>query len=160
MAIPQVRDLLKGLLMARSRFLYGLDRTPDDRLHWSPAVGAPTPLQVAGKLEGFLHFLAYLAQNRAMPEGMAPPPAPGSREESKARLDAAFARLQSVIAELSTADLEQPLPVPWGGTPALSLVLCMLPGVTGYFQGQLNYIQITYGDKDANIPPNWGQDDA
>lgn len=43
MAIPQLQPLFKIIAMSQSRFLHGLDRTPNDRLGWSPGGGAPTP---------------------------------------------------------------------------------------------------------------------
>src|SRR5687767_5074645 len=38
----------------RSRFLYGLGKTPDDRLNWTSGEAGTTPLQIAAKVvEGF-----------------------------------------------------------------------------------------------------------
>jgi hypothetical protein len=37
-------------------------------------------------------------------------------------------------------------------------MLSYLGGVTGYWQGQLNYIQTAYGDMDPNMPPGWGHE--
>src|SRR5687768_8393235 len=105
MPIPQVQYLMKTLAMSRSRFLYGLDRTADDRLNWSPGGAAATPLQLAGKAALFAGAMAHILQNRSMPDrqgGMPPPPA--SREEAKAAVDAAYERLRSVIAGLTEGD--------------------------------------------------------
>jgi hypothetical protein len=30
-------------------------------------------------------------------------------------------------------------------------------GMIVYHQGQLNYLQLAYGDENANIPPEWGR---
>src|SRR5205807_1503100 len=81
MAVSQLQPLLKGIGMARLRFLYGLDRTPDDRLNWSPGGEGKTPLAVAGRLSGFLGFFSHLLETGAMPERPAgPPPSPENRE--------------------------------------------------------------------------------
>ena len=52
--------------MGRSRFLYGLERTPDDRLNWSPGGAARSPLQQADRAAQFLTFVSYWLKNRAM----------------------------------------------------------------------------------------------
>lgn len=159
MAIPQGEQLLKVIDMSRTRFLYGLDRTPDDRLDWSPGGSATTPLQIAGKTVRLLSVLAELIQNRTMPERPAsPPPPPQSREEAKAALDAAFERMRTVIAELSETDLEQTVPTPWGVMTPTAQALWFINGAIGYCQGQLNYVQTAYGDTDPNMPPGWGQE--
>src|SRR5260370_14518029 len=64
----QLQPLLKSLGMAQSRFLYGLDRTPDDRLAWSPGGEGKTPLAVAGRVAGFLRFFTHMLQHHTMPE--------------------------------------------------------------------------------------------
>ena len=33
------------------------------------------------------------------------------------------------------------------------------PSVIGYHQGQLNLLQVVWGDTTANIPPNWGKEE-
>jgi DinB family protein len=156
MSIPQVQPVLKTIERSRSRFLYGLDRVPEDRLEWSPGGAAKNPLQLAGKTAAFVQFVAQLLQTRAMPDrsgGL--PPAPTSREEARAAVDAGFRRLTGVISGLSESDLELPVPMPWKESPPLGEVLYFLPTILGYFQGQLNYLQLAYGDEDPNIPPDW-----
>jgi hypothetical protein len=158
MSIAALQPLVKSTKMAESRFLYGLDRTPDDRLGWSPGGEAKTPLDVAGRLAGFLGFFNHLLQNHTMPERPAGPlPSPGSREEAKAAIEGAFERLRAILENMTETDLSRPLPTPWGTSiPALEM-LGWINGVTGYWQGQLNYIQTIYGDVDPNTPPGWGQ---
>jgi len=157
MALPLVKPLLKSVEMARSRFLYGLDRTRDDRLTWNPGEAALTPLELAGKTARFVAFLTHYFEHGTMPERPAsPPPAPQSREEAKAALDASFGRLLGVLEGLTEADLGKIVTLPWGETTALNDVLWAVPSIIAYHQGQLNYLQLAYGDKDPNIPPEWG----
>jgi hypothetical protein len=145
--------------MAQSRFLYGLERTPDDRLAWSPGGEGKTPLAVAGRLAGFLGFLTHMLQHHTMPERPdAPAPAPGSREEAKAAVAAAFAQLRTILEGMTEADLAAPLPTPWGTTVPAREMIGWINGVTSYWQWQLNYIQTIYGDVDPNMPPGWGQE--
>jgi len=42
--VPELQPLENWITMSRSRFVYGLDRVPDDRLNWSPGGEARTPL--------------------------------------------------------------------------------------------------------------------
>lgn len=159
MAHERVESFLKTLAMGRNRFLYGLDVTPDDRLTWSPGGSAYTPLQLAGRLAGFLGFITHLVQAGEMPENRGEqPPAPVSREEVKERLGAAFERLAGVAQSLSAEELARPVPTPWGEPIPASAMLKGANQVVSYFQGQLNYAQLIYGDTNANIPPNWGKE--
>jgi hypothetical protein len=43
---------------------------------------------------------------------------------------------------------------------ALGELLLGSIGVIGYFQVQLNYLQLAYGDTDPNMPPNWGREEG
>jgi DinB superfamily len=159
MAVNQLQPLLKSMGMARNRFVYGLDRTPDDRLGWSPGGEAKTPLAVAGRLAAFLGFFSHLLETGSMPERPSGPmPVPESRAAAKSAVEAAFRRLEAQIQGLSEGDLARPMPTPWGTSiPALEM-LWFVNSITGYWQGQLNYIQTAYGDTDPNMPPDWGQE--
>jgi hypothetical protein len=160
MAIPQVQEVLKIISMGRNRFLYGLERVPDDRLNWSPGGAASTPLQLAGKTAVFLSFVSHVLQTRTPPNFDAPrPEPPNTREEANAVVNAAFTQLRKVVSEFTEGDLRQTAPAPWGDTPIGALLL-WISGLILYHQGQLNYLQLTYGDEDPNIPPNWGREES
>jgi hypothetical protein len=159
MALTQLQPLLKGMEMGERRFLFGLEKTSDDRLKWSPGGEGKTPLDVAGRLSGFLGFFTHMLQNGGMPERPAgPAPSPGSRQEATSGIEAAFRQLRTQIEGMSESDLAQSLPTPWGSTITAGEMLGWVPGVTSYWQGQLNYIQTCYGDMDPNMPPGWGHD--
>jgi hypothetical protein len=161
MALPQLQALSRFLTMSRSRYLYGLDQTPDERLNWSPGGAAQTPLQLAGKTAAFAYTIAHLFEHRSFPERPAsPPPAPESREAAKAAVEAAFARLRDTVAGLTEADLAAEVPTPWRKMAPIGEMLWWLPSVIGYLQGQLNYVQTAYGDTDPNMPPDWGAESA
>ena len=163
----QVQGVLKSIAMGRNRFLYGLDQIPDDRLNWSPGGEAPSPLQLAGKTAVFLGAIAHVLQHRTWPERLSfssGPPA--DREAAKAALEEAFASLRQVIVNLSEADLAAPFSLEWGRAPdgvvldlQLREMVAATPSVIGYHQGQLNLLQLTWGDTRANIPPNWGKEE-
>jgi hypothetical protein len=158
MAIPQVQPLIRLIEMSRSRFLFGLEQTPNERLGWKPGEAA-TPLELAGRLARMMQNIAHLIENHAFPERPAtPPPPPPDRESARAAVTAAFERLQSVISQLKEADLQSQAPAPWGAMVPLSDWLWWIGSALGYMQGQLNYLQTAYGDMDPNIPPGWGQE--
>ena len=120
MAIASLQSLLKGMEMGQRRFLYGLEKTPDDRLKWSPGGEGKTPLDVTGRVSGFLGFFTHMLQNHTMPERPSgPAPSPGSREEAKASVEAAFRQLRAHIEGMTESDLAQTLPTPWGTTVSI-----------------------------------------
>jgi hypothetical protein len=162
MPIEPVKPILKGLAMGRNRFLHGLDVTPDDRLNWRPGGEAPTPLQLAGKLAGFLTFISEWVQTGEIHDPSKrspPPPPPATRQEAKDRLGTAFDRMRTVCQAVTEADLARVLPTPWRQPTPLGEILPGIPGIVSYFQGQLNYLQLAYGDTNPNMPPNWGQEE-
>src|SRR5579885_1020303 len=106
MANASLQPLLKTLGMSERRFLFGLDRTPDDRLRWSPGGEAKTPLAVAGRLAAFLGFFSHLLETGSMPERpTCPPPSPESREAAKSAVEAAFRRLEAQLNGLREEEL-------------------------------------------------------
>jgi hypothetical protein len=96
----------------------------------------------------------------AMPERPAElPPPPASRAEAKDRLGAGFDRMREVIMGLSESDLDRMVATPWGEPIPVEQMLSVIPSVVSYGQGQLNYVQLIYGDTNANIPPTWGKEE-
>ena len=71
-----------------------------------------------------------------------------------------------MIVNLSAADLAAPITLEWGRAPdgvvlelQLREMVAAAPSVIGYHQGQLNLLQVIWGDTRANIPPNWGKEE-
>lgn len=153
MPIPQAHVVLKGLASGQRRFLYGLDKTPDERLNWSPGEADKTPLQVAGSLAGFLTFIAHTLAHRETPQWEGG--APATRNSAKEAIDRACAALRRAVEGLEPADLAAKPPAPWS-EDTVEEILWVIHGTILYHQGQLNYIQLCYGDRDVNIPPAEG----
>ena len=148
--------LVTMLDMGRQRFLHGLDCVPDDRLAWSPGGPAHAPLTIAGRLAFFLDYRARVLQSPPGAEvDRTVPPMPVTREEAKTAIEAAFNLLDAAVQGLSDEDVNRPLTMPWGSELPLGAFLLTSLNVIGYFQGQLNYCQLSYGDTDPNIPPSW-----
>src|SRR4051794_39441298 len=116
MANPLLKDLVTNLEMARDRFVYGLDKVPDDRLQWTAGGASRNALALAGRQAGFLGFVAQAIRGGAMPERPAGgfPPPPDNREVAKAAVQGAFGALIEAVRGLSDEDLKKELAAPWG----------------------------------------------
>jgi hypothetical protein len=160
MALSRTRHLLATIAMGESRFLYGLDRTPDDRLAWSPGGAAKSPVELAAKLSDFLDFSSHLIKYRAVPDEsrLEKHGPPTDREGAKAVVKEGFDKVRSVIQDLTESDLGLPVTTPWGQVIPQGALLWWINSIVLYYQGQLNYCQLAYGDEDPNIPPDWGQE--
>jgi hypothetical protein len=152
-------QLVKFVGMSRRRFLYGLEAVPEERLHWAPVEGRRTILQFADYVAGFLGLASILVATGAMPkERPAPPPPSASRAEAADRLAQSYDRLQAAIRDLDEQQLANTMIPPWRTEMTVEEMLWFLSSALGYFQGQLNFYQLCYGDTDPNIPPGWGAD--
>lgn len=152
---PELEAALAAAERARTRFLFGLNKTPDDRLEWNAGGSATSPLQIAGKLLGFLRFLAPFLREQIMPAPPADRTAPATREEAAAAIDEAFREFKEAIAGLSEEDLSAVPQVEWMAPMSLRAWLMLSFQGLGYYQGQLNYVQLAGGDEDPNLPPEW-----
>lgn len=157
MAVKQAEDFIGAMTMIRDRFTYGLKCTPDDRLQWTPGGSAKNALEIAGKLAGFLGFISAGIATGALPDmaGRTPPPPPPTRDAATTAVEGAFGTIIDAARGLSEADLAKSVPAPWGAQMTIAQWLNAAQGVCGYFQGQLNYLQLCYGDEDPNMPPSW-----
>lgn len=160
MPIPEVEPLLKTVAMSRTRFLFGLDCVPDDRLTWSAGGAAKTPLQLAGKFAGFLGFITHMIVHGAMPDRSgAMPPTPQTREEAKAAVDGAFEGLRGALRGLTEGDMQRSIPAPWRADMSMRQAFYLLAQALAYHQGQLNLLQLCWGDEGPNVPPGWGSEE-
>ena len=148
-----ISSLGKSTEAARQRFVYGLSKVPDDRLAWSPGGSATTPLIIAGRLAGTLNYLAQLVRG-SEPQRTAPA-IPDTREAAAGAVEQGFAALLAALGSIGEADLGREVPTPWGTRITVAQWLNMGQQVTGYYQGQLNMIQLCYGDEDPTRPPEW-----
>lgn len=159
MAVPEIEPLLRSLRMGRERYLYGFNKVPDERLEWSPGGDGHTGLQLCGRLSMFLYFIGTMLRDGSFPDRSTLPPPPTSREEAVERLNARFEEVLATLEGMTEEDLARTAPTPWREMITVRRWIDNLVGVIGYHQGQLNYFQLCYGDKDPNIPPNFGRND-
>jgi hypothetical protein len=134
-----------------------LDKTPDDRLLWSPGPSARTPLAQVVHIANSIHHIhtAMMGMRYTTP----------TREEADAEfwaMEKTFTDRDSALALLdknSKAYLEWldglseerlsymvPLPFDLGEAP-LEFMLMMLPWHTNDHAAQMDYIQTCYGDR-------------
>lgn len=158
MAVPEVEMTIRTLRMGRTRFLLGLEKVPEERLDWTPAPNVRSPLGVAQTMASYLFFLDYAVRNLDFPAQEVRPKPPSDRHELARNIDGGFDRLIATLQGLDASDLDRELPAPWGGTMTLRLFVGFFAVVVGYWQGQMNYVQLAYGDTASNIPENWGAD--
>ena len=156
MPTAEVAALINNVTMARDRIVFGLEKVPDERLAYKPSETSASPLEVAGKASGFAAFLGHMIATGQMPDRSGgPQPAPTTREAAAGALSGCFEQLISNLSSLTDEDLNRSITMPWGSVVTARDLLWGVPGVVGYWQGQLNYIQTTYGDLEPNIPPSW-----
>jgi hypothetical protein len=156
MPIPQERFILDGLEFSRRRFLYGLDQTPDERLTWTPGETTKTALHIAASLAQFMTLLANSLTGQETPswDVESLPPA-ATREAAEEAINSACAAVRRAVEGLEPGDLAAKPPPP-GINDTVEGVLWWITATIMYHQGQLNYIQLCYGDGDVNIPPSEG----
>jgi hypothetical protein len=160
MLTAEVNHLRHAVGMLRTRLVYGLEKVPDERLDWSPGAAAHTPLQIAARTAAAAGFLAHILRGGDISVRPEPPPPPQTRDEALQAVEGACRRLGDVLAGLTEADLERRITPPWGTEITVRQMLWWAPAALGYVQGQLNYLQLAYGDTDPNIPPGWGSTEA
>ncbi len=151
-----VNDLSRAAEKAVERFLYGLDQVPDDRLSWRPSDTCKSPLEIVARMSGHVRFVARCVADRSVPDRVgfyANPPT--TRSEAHRAISEAVAELVAVFDSLTPSDLEAAMTAPWGETLPVHRYLPLCLNSLFYFQGQLNYVQMAYGDMGVNIPPHW-----
>ena len=157
--LTNLEPINEALSFARARFTYGLQCVPEDRRNWSPGGSAPTAMAIGGKVAGFLTFLGTALQQGAMParpEGGLPP-TPDNLDDLIAAVNAGFDALQAGVSSLDEKDPNVTMRAPWGQELSLVAWVGFACQVVGYFQGQLNLLQLAYGDETPNIPPPYLQ---
>ena len=153
--IAQLKGIDSALGFAHRRFTHGFAQVPEERLNWSPGGSAHTPLAIAGRVVRFIGFIGAALGARAMPT----PPAggfaagPDTRAAALEAIDGAFERLHAALGSLTEADLALTLRAPWGQDMTLAEWAAFVNQVIGYLQGQMNLVQLAYGDEEPHIPP-------
>lgn len=137
-----------------------LEKTPDDRLLWSPAPTARTPLaqvvHAATSISNIHNMLmgtrfATPTREEADAEFLAIEQAVTSREHALDLLDRNSSALIDWLDQLSVDRLSDMVPLPFDlGEAPLEFMLMMPAWHTNDHAAQMDYIQTCYGDRSWN----------
>jgi hypothetical protein len=157
MTIPEAKQLFQ---MSVDRVKRILAKTPDDRLLWSPAPTARTPLAQVVHIANSIHHIhaAMLGTRYATPtmeeadaEFLAFEQGYTRREDALALLDKNSTAFFEWLDQLSEDQLSFMVPLPFGmGEAPLDFMLIMLAWHTNDHAAQIDYIQTCYGDRKWN----------
>lgn len=157
MTIPEARQVFE---MSVDRLRRILASTPDDRLLWSPAPSARTPLaQVVHAANSIGHIHAAMTGKRyeiptmeeADAEFLALESTITRREDALAMLDEKSEAYVRWLDELPAERLGDSVPLPFGlGEAPLEFMLMFPAWHTNDHAAQMDYIQTCYGDRSWN----------
>ena len=154
---PKVETTINELTRAKDQMVRALKNTPDERLHWSPAPTARTPLALVG------HSAVALGHIKNMLDGtpcwagttaeadaifMEEEKSFKTREEALDLLNKNFQAYVDLLNGLTPEDMDKLVTLPFGLGQA-PLHATMGAGIwhTQSHTAQLEYIQTAYGDR-------------
>jgi hypothetical protein len=130
--------------------------THQDRLDWHPriedAAHARSILEQVAECINVNHTIASLL--RGDPPVVGQLTELGGGEGACERLTESVVDLAGAIRALTDADLEKTFEHPRGTMLGRNLIIMPMRNM-GYHIGQLNYIQLLYGDTEFHAPKNW-----
>lgn len=155
-----IQEAKLAFQMSIDRMKRVLETTPDDRLLWSPAPSARTPLAlVAHSANSLKHILKMLngtkyatpTRAEADEETRAFETTVTSRSQAHELLTANAAAMLAWFDGLTDADLAGTVPLPFDMGDAPLAAMLMVPAWhTNDHTAQLEYIQTCYGDRTWN----------
>ena len=146
--------------MSLDRIKRILASTPEDRLLWSPAPTARTPLAQVVHVATSIHHIhnsmmgtrfATPTREKADAEFLALEQTVSSREEALELLERNSAALIDWLSQLSEEQLTTMVPLPFDlGEAPLAFMLMVPAWHTNDHAAQMDYIQTCYGDRSWN----------
>lgn len=140
---------------------YALEKTREDRRDWKPevegAAGVRSALDQMAECITVNKMIALVLRGETPPP---PPPGGGpmqaprtftTLEEAQAQLIGSAKELADAIRALSDADLQREFPSRRGPMPGARLIEIPYRNMA-YHWGQINLIQLLYGDTEFHIP--------
>lgn len=142
---------------ANADFLRTVRATQPDKLEWKPLDQGRTVLDMAQECAQSASWFAQMLEDRSCdgfsmddyPKAQAER-ATWSLDECERKLTDNTQRLAAAIRAIPDADLDQALTLPWGKTATLYEVISYHYRNVTYHEGQVNYIQTLYGDKEMH----------
>lgn len=135
-----------------------IDSTLPERRDWQPPVEGEgqtrSALQQVGECVALNEVVAKLFRGEEIPAGFPVDRTFASSEEAKELLRAGAKELADAIRALTDEDLEREFKHPRAIILGKNLILMPLRNMT-YHSGQINLIQMLYGDSQFHVPPKW-----
>jgi hypothetical protein len=134
-----------------------LDNTPEDRINWSPAESARTPIQIVAHSAFALGYISDMLKGTPYP---APTTADAdtnflelekayvNREDVLGLLDVNYHKMVNTLHSIKPGDLDKPIDLPFG-MPPIPLQYAIGVGAmhTRTHTAQIEYLQTIYGDR-------------
>ena len=152
-----IESVIADLTQAKDQLIRVLDNTPDDRINWSPAPTARTPIQIVAHCGFSLGFMSDMFDGTPYP---APTMAEADAEfweierefTTRAKvLDHLESNYSKVVATLRNLDKNNPdklVKLPFGMGEAPMHYMLVFPALhTRTHTAQLEYLQTIYGDR-------------
>ncbi|MCC6686790.1 MAG: DinB family protein [Fimbriimonadaceae bacterium] len=157
---PLVESALAELEQADGRLRRAFEKTPDDRLLWSPGGTARTAISLVAHCAYSLGFIAELFHGKPYPaptteqadaEHLARENAFSTRAEALALWDAKLAEHRQALTSLTEEQIASTVVLPFNlGQAPLSMILNVGSRHTHDHMAQLDYLQTTWGDRSWN----------
>jgi hypothetical protein len=152
-----IEEARAGYEQAKDELLTNFAKVPDDRVNWSPAPTARTPVEIVAHCAEAVGHLTEMMHGK--PFG---PPRTAeadrtfreneksftSREQALTAFDQSSKTFLALLDSLDPADLDVMRPLPFGMGQAPMSVMVTLPAMhTRSHIPQLEYLQTCYGDR-------------
>ena len=153
----QIEAAANEMELLKAQFLRALVNTPDDRLNWSPAPLARTPLQLMAHSSYSLGFIQTMFAGSPYPVPTMAEADAGfmemdakidSREEAIALFESKVEAMVTYLRGLTTEDLDRQIEMPFKlGQAPLRAIIGVGAMHTRSHLAQLEYVQTCYGDR-------------
>ena len=146
-------------LRAKEQLLSSLATTPDDKLNWSPATTARTPLQLAAHAASAVSGIVRMLNGEPLPY-----PDTGkfdasmrlaeqeytTREQVLSLMEQNSAQYLTWIDALSPEQVSSTITIPFGSMP-MAVAVTLPADHINYHVAQLNYLQTICGDREWHM---------
>ena len=133
---------------------------PEDKLTWVPAIDGSAPLrnalQQTGECIVVNRLIAAVLRGEDVKgtPGAYPEPAFANAQEAGEQLRTSAQELASAIRAMTEGDLTRVYAHPRGQMQGQNILMMCLRNMA-YHSGQINLLQMLYGDPEFHVPPNW-----
>ena len=134
--------------------------TPEEKQTWKPttegAAGTRSALEQAAECAVVNRLIAGLLRGESlpMPDPNVPPLTFANGQEAQEALTSSAQELAAAIRGMSEEDLNRTYQHPRGQFLGRNLIMMCLRNMA-YHAGQINLIQMLYGDTEFHVPPKW-----